>query len=286
MPSRARNALLGAAGGVGLLVLTWFLAYHVGIAQRADRSILRGFADLGGYRLDRVTHFFATLCDPNPYVFLAAIPVVVALLRRRPRVAATVVVIILAANMTTQFLKPVLAEPRQWAFGPQKLGVGTWPSGHATAVMSLALCMVIVAAPRWRPYVGAAMAGFAIIVVYSFLELGWHFPSDVLGGFLVAATWTLLCAAGLWTLEARRPERKRELNSSGGRAQFSIGEALAPTAVLVAGGLGLAFVVALTRPHAVISYASAHAAFIVGAAVIALLVLMLAAAATLALRRS
>ena len=44
--------------------------------------------------------------------------------------------------------------------------------------------------------------------------------------------------------------------------------------------------VALTRPHAVISYATAHGAFIVGAVVIALLVLTLATAATLALRRS
>ena len=152
--------------------------------------------------------------------------------------------------------------------------------------MSLALCMVIASAPRWRPYVGAAMAGFAIVVVYSFLELGWHYPSDVFGGFLVAATWTLLGAAALWTLEARRPERKRELSPSGDQAQFSIGEALAPTAVLVAGGLGLACVVALTRPHAVITYATAHEAFIVGAVAIALLVLTLATAATLALRRS
>ena len=62
--------------------------------------------------------------------------------------------------------------------------------------------------------------------------------------------------------------------------------ALAPTAVLVAGGLGLACVVALTRPHTVISYATAHEAFIVGAVAIALLVLSLATAATLALRRS
>src|SRR5205085_6263944 len=137
----------------------------------------------------------------------------------------------------------------------------------------------------WRPYVGAAMAAFAIAVVYSFLELGWHYPSDVLGGFLVAAVWTLLGAAALWTLEARRPEGKRELAPSG-RPQFSVGEALAPTAALVVGGLGLALVVALTRPHAVISYASEHQVFILGAAVIALLVLSLAAAATLALRRS
>src|SRR5690348_15066452 len=280
MPSRARKALIGAAAGIGLLLATWFLAFHVAIAERVDRSILRGFAGLREDRLNNFTRFFAGLCDPNPYVFLAAIPVVVALLRRRPRMAVTVGLIMLAANLTTQYLKPLLAVPRSAAAAKLDPGMGTWPSGHATAVMALALCMVIVAAPRWRPYVGAAMAGFAIIVVYSFLELGWHYPSDVLGGFLVAATWTMLGAAALWTLEARRPERKRELSPSGQKAQFSIGAALAPTAVLVLAGLGLAFVVALTRPHAVISYVSDHRAFIVGAAGIALLVLTLATAAT------
>ena len=284
MPSRARNALFGAAGTTGLLVLTWFFAYHVSFAERADRSILRGFAGLSRSRLDDVTRFFAHLCDPKPYVFLAAIPVVVALLRRRPRVAVTVGLIMLAANMTTQYLKPLLAAPRQPAFGVLAQGVGSWPSGHATAVMALVLCMVIVAAPRWRPLVAAASAAFAIAVVYSFLELGWHFPSDVLGGFLVATIWTLLGVAGLSTLEARRPERKRELSPSG-RPHFSVGEALAPTAALALAALGLASVVVLTRPHAVISYASEHGVFVVGAAVIALLVLSLAAAATLALRR-
>jgi membrane-associated phospholipid phosphatase len=217
-------------------------------------------------------------------VFLAAIVVVMALLRRRPRVAVTVGLIMLGANVTTQVLKPLLAAPRGSAFGPLDPTVGTWPSGHATAVMSLALCVVIAAPPRLRPYAGAAMAAFAIAVCYSFLELGWHFPSDVLGGFLVAATWTLLGAAALWWLDARRPVRRRELSPTG-RPQFSIGEALAPAAALILAGLFLAGVVALARPHAVIAYANAHGLFIVGAAAIALLVLTLATAATLVLRR-
>jgi membrane-associated phospholipid phosphatase len=285
MPSRARKALIGAAAGASLLVVTWLVTFHVSIAQRADRSILRGFAGLRGGRLDVLTRYVASLCNPKPYIFLAAIPVAIALLRRRPRVAVTVGLIMLGANWSTQILKPLLAAPRQPGFGVITVGAGTWPSGHATAVMSLALCVVIAVPPRLRPYAGAAMAGFAIAVCYSFLELGWHFPSDVLGGFFMAATWTLLGAAALWTLEARRPVRKRELNPAG-RPQFSVGEALAPTAVLVAAGVVLAGVIALARPHAVVTYTRAHGVFIVGAAVIALLVLTLATAATLALRRS
>ena len=128
---------------------------------------------------------------------LAAIPVLIALVRRRPRVAVAIVVILLGANATTQWLKAPLAEPRgrRWAVRPWS-SAASWPSGHATAAMSLALCMVIAApAALAAPRSAAAMAAFSVAVCYSFLELGWHYPSDVLGGFLVAATWTLLAAA-------------------------------------------------------------------------------------------
>jgi membrane-associated phospholipid phosphatase len=282
-------ALIAAVAGIGLLVLTWYAAFHIGLVARADNSILNGFIGLHRPRLNRVTHFVATLCDPEPYVFLAAIPVLIAILRRRPRVAVTVGLVMLGANITTQLLKPLLAAPRGSLPG-HALAVqifvspASWPSGHATAAMSLALCAVIAAPARLRPAVGAAMAAFAVAVCYSFLELAWHFPSDVLGGFLVATIWTLLGGAGLWWLDARHPEARRELSPTG-PAQVSIGEALAPMGVLVVSALFLAGVVALARPHAVVAYADTHTAFVIGAALIAVAGLVLATAATLTLRR-
>lgn len=39
------------------------------------------------------------------------------------------------------------------------------------------------------------------------LVLGWHFPSDVIGGFLVAAGTALLVLAALRTADERWPER-------------------------------------------------------------------------------
>jgi membrane-associated phospholipid phosphatase len=283
MPRRARKALIGAAGGVALLALTWYASHFVNFVERADVSILRGFAQLGRPRLDQVTRFIADLCDPKPYVLLATIPVLVALARRRPRVAATIGVIILGANESTQLLKPLLAEPRaisfQFAIAP-----GSWPSGHATAVMSLALCSVIAAPARRRPVVAAALAVFAIAVCYSFLELRWHYPSDVLGGFLVAATWTLLGAAGLWIYEARRPSRVRD-RAAERAAPVAVGEALAPAAVVLVGAIVCAALIVLARPHEVVTYARAHEAFMVGAIAIGAVSLALASGLTLVLRR-
>lgn len=276
-------ALLGAAAGLLSLAVVWYVAHHTGVGRHVDASILRGFADLTRPQLDQLTNFIASLCDPRPYVFLAAAPVVVALVRRRPRVAVMIALVLLCANETTELLKPLLTGPRdpvQWV----PIDTASWPSGHATAAMSLALCAIIAAPARWRPAVAAAMAAFAVAVSYSFLELGWHYPSDVLGGFLVAATWTLLGVAGLSILESRRAGGFAEVPSTR-RPSFSVAEALAPAAAVMAVAAILVGVVVLARPHEVLDYVRYHRAFVIGASAIGALGMLLASGLTVMLRR-
>ncbi len=279
MPTRARKALAGAAIGVLLLVLIWYAAHYVGVVKRADASILSGFLQLDRPHVDRFTSFIAELCNPDPYVILVAAPVILALVRGRPRVAVVLVLILLGANETAQLLKPLLAAPHDAT--AHRIAEASWPSGHATAAMSLCMCWIIAAPSRLRPAVGAVMAAFSIAVSYSFLELGWHYPSDVLGGFLVAGVWTLLGSAALSTYEARRPALATRSRSP----SFSLGEALAPTAVILAAAAALAGVIALARPSQVIDYTRVHEAFVIGAVVIAALGFTLASGLTLMLRR-
>jgi membrane-associated phospholipid phosphatase len=283
LEKRARTSLIGAGVGAGLLLVTWYAAHYVGVIKRVDVSILNGFVELHRPVLDRVTTFVAYLCNPHEYVVLAAVPVLVALARRRPRVAVAVAAIMLCANETTQLLKPLLAAPRDLAWWNPIINA-SWPSGHATAAMSLALCAVIVAPARWRPMVAAAMSAFAIAVCYSFLELGWHYPSDVLGGFLVAATWSLLGVAGLSLYETRRP-RPAPGAIAVDRPAVSIGEALAPAIAMLLGCALLAGLILLARPHAVLTYAHLHRTFVIGAGGIAVVGMALASGLMLTLRR-
>jgi membrane-associated phospholipid phosphatase len=281
MTRRPRLALIGAGACVVLLALTWYLAHYVNVFKSADVSILRGFAQLNRHGVDRVTNRIASLCDPQHYVFLAAIPVIIALVRRRWRVALMLAVVLLAANETTQLLKPLLAAPRDVVYW-DPIGTASWPSGHATAAMTLALCMVIAAPARLRPAVGAAMAAFAIAVSYSFLELGWHYPSDVFGGFLVAATWTLLGMAALWTYEERHGVRTA---SAVPRATVSVGEAVIPALAMLALGALLVLLIVLARPHQVIDFVRQHQTFVIGASSIGVLGLLLSSGLALMLRR-
>jgi membrane-associated phospholipid phosphatase len=280
MPRRA-VALVGAGCGIALLIATWLLAFHAGIFERADQAIYSGFGGLRRPRVNWLANFVAGLCNPQPYVYLGAVPVLVALLRRRGRVAVAAGAILLCANVTTQLLKPLLAEPRAASLlgGIAPVAPASWPSGHATAAMALALCLVLVAPARLRPAAAALGAAFAVAVSYSFLTLGWHYPSDVFGGFLVAAIWALLALAALSAADERWPRRVAE------RERVSLRDALGPPAAVVVGAFGLAGLLALARPHAVVAYVRAHETFMVGAGAIALLGLALATGLMLAVRR-
>lgn len=272
MSHRSRLAFAGATAGVLLLVLTWVVAIHTGFGRHADQAVFRGFQDLRRPNVDSVARFLAELCDPSPWLYFAAIPVVVALVRRRPLMAIAVVGILVGANLTTHLLKPLLAAPRAHNLLTVKprVAAASWPSGHATAAMSLALACVLASPPRWRGAVAALGAGFAVAVSYSFLTLGWHYPSDVLGGFLIAGTWSLAAVGLLPTMEARRARRPAD------PARVSAGQLLRPVGAIVLTAILLAGLVALARPHAVASYIRSHGAFTVGAVGIGLLGLFVA----------
>jgi membrane-associated phospholipid phosphatase len=280
MPRRSKLAFTGAALGICAMVLTWYLAHDVAALRRVDANVLGGFLQLGRPGLNRVTRAIADLCDPMPFIVLAAVPVAIALLRGRPRVALVLAMLLLGANESTELLKPLLTGARDPVAG-DFLTHSTWPSGHATACMSLALAMVISVPARRRPVVAAVMAAFCVAVTYSFLELGWHYPSDVLGGFEMSTTWALLTVGGLAAYEARHPVQRVRMATG---SSFSVVEALAPAALLIACGAAFAAVLTALRPHTVLNYASAHSMFVVGAAAIAFLAFCCAAGVSLVLR--
>ena len=130
--------------------------------------------------------------------------VAVALARERPRVALAVAAVMALAPLTAETLKPLLAHPHV-PVGGVHIGAASWPSGHSTAALALALSAVLVAPAALRLLVATVGAVFALAVGCSLLILAWHMPSDVLGGYLVAAFWTALAVAALRAAERRWP---------------------------------------------------------------------------------
>jgi membrane-associated phospholipid phosphatase len=288
MRHRPVNALTAALVCVAGLVVTGAVALIVPIVQVHDSATLQGFAVLSDHtRVSQLATQVAHLVDPSRYILFALALGAVALVRGRPRVALAVPLTMFAASATTELLKPIVGHPRssEWLSGGSgALLVSSWPSGHATAAMMVGLCAVLVAPVGLRPLAALLGTGLAVGVSYSILVLGWHFPSDVLGGFLVAGSWVSVALAVIWWAEARWPERTgrdalERLTTATGRPGL-----LAPAALLAA-TFGAAIVVLGVRGRVVETYGAAHLSFVVGALAIAGLAAMLATGMAVALRR-
>ena len=266
---RSRSSVLAAAAGTVLFLLIWFAAFHLGIVKPADQSIFGRFASMhhGAYA---AANRVARLCDLKHYIFIAAIPVLIALARGRPLVAVPIATVLIGANVTTQLVKPCSLTPAFHGLGGVLPSASSWPSGHATAAMSLALASVLAAPSRLRPLVAALGAIFAAAVSYALLTLRWHYASDVFGGFLVAGVWALLAAGFLAPFDAERP--------------VSLRAALTPAVVALLGALALVAAVAVARPDAMLVHALTHATFAVGAASIAAVALALTTGVMLVLQ--
>jgi membrane-associated phospholipid phosphatase len=199
-------ALAGACwGAFALLVVA---AYWLPVARWADGWAVESFRNLESPRLDPLAWHVAKLADPLPFALATVALAAIALRRGRPRHALAVIVLLVGANAVTQTLKLVLEHPRYHDFfGAAQLGADAFPSGHATAAMSLAFAAVLVAPVALRPLVAVLGALFALGVSESIMLLAWHFPSDVAGGFLVATASTLVTIAALRAAEQRWPER-------------------------------------------------------------------------------
>lgn len=198
----------------GALVLLALVAYGIDPAQRLDADLLSRFAVHRDSELGTLAHALVWLGDPLPLLAMLALACGIALWRRRPLDAAAAVIVVAGANLTTQVLKVLLAHPRfQPVLGEHQLSSIAFPSGHATAVTSIAIAFAFVAPPKLRPAVVAAGACAVAAVGCSVLVLRWHFPSDVVGGILVASGWGFAVLAGRRTVEGGGSSQRAQVSS-------------------------------------------------------------------------
>jgi membrane-associated phospholipid phosphatase len=182
-----------------------------------DAVLLRHFTQLGGPHVDTPARLLLDLLSPAPLAFWGLALALFALARGRPREALVVALVVALAPLSADVLKPLLAHAHARA-GAVHIGPASWPSGHSTAALALALCATLIAPARWRLAVAAAGAGFALAVGCALLIRAWHMPSDVLGGYLMAALWTALAVAGLRAAERRWPARNSAASAAAGSA--------------------------------------------------------------------
>lgn len=159
---------------------------------------------------DTLADAIASLGDPLPMLVMLAVACLIGLLRGRPRSAVAALLVVVGANVTTQLLKVLLAHPRvKLAIGGDPFEPNTFPSGHTTAAASIAVAYAFVVPPVLRDLVLTLGAAFALALGCSVVVIGWHYPSDVLGAYLVVACWGFAVLAAMRAIAPCRPRGAR-----------------------------------------------------------------------------
>jgi len=205
MRDEAKLLLAGCLASALALALVAGAVFHAEALRHFDARLLvhasAGRFGPAGDVADAVSH----LGDPLPQVLLLAAGVAVALASGRRVPALAGLALVAGASLTTLVLKHALAAPRldpvlSWA----QVGEESFPSGHATAAFAMAAAWAIFVPPRWRLPVACIGIVLASLVAASVVVLRHHFPSDVLGGLLVALAW----ACGVLALQIENSRRK------------------------------------------------------------------------------
>ena len=104
---------------------------------------------------------------------------------------------VVGAIVTSELLK--LALPPPGPHGQAVLGGGSFPSGHATIAAAVTLVLLSSCTAPWRRRLALPLLAWTVLVASATITMGWHRPSDVVGGLLIALAWHLFVVPTPWT---------------------------------------------------------------------------------------
>lgn len=175
---------------------------------------------LGPRWLEEMMRDVTAFGGTGPLAFITLAGVIYLLLRRRLRTAAFLAIAIAGGQALSSLLKLGFDRARP-DLVPHGMTVYTasFPSGHAmmTAVVYLTLAALLARSEsrtRLKAFLLLLAACLTVLVGISRVYLGVHWPTDVLGGWMIGSAW----AAGCWSLAAllqRRGEIEAEAAPGG-----------------------------------------------------------------------
>jgi membrane-associated phospholipid phosphatase len=204
---------------VGLLLPLWgFAELADEVREREpfpfDEPILRFAHALAGDGLDRVSVFFSAVGYRYGVVPFDIALILALAWRRRMREGLFAGIAIVGSALLNLSTKQFFARdrPSLWAsIAPET--TFSFPSGHAMGSATLAWVLLLLAwRTRWRWPVAASAMAFAVMVAFSRVYLGVHYPSDILAGWTAASIWVV----SIYLLTFRRGVRPWQGDSAAG----------------------------------------------------------------------
>jgi undecaprenyl-diphosphatase len=204
-----------AAAGIAVLGVHYAGDYRPGWVDHAIDARIR--RHLGGHL--GTLHHVVNLADPASIVIICVVLAAIFFFSGRRRAALLAVVgPPVAVGFTDLVLKPAIG---------RRLGDGlAFPSGHTTAAVSVALVVVVVlfgpSRPRWPAWARWSASAVALacagVVAVALVGSGFHYATDTLGGFCVAAA---VVPAVAWVIDVAA-DRAEKLRPPGLRSQREI----------------------------------------------------------------
>ncbi len=100
---------------------------------------------------------------------------------------------LLVAKLITEIYdrpRPFVAHPGSVHLFAPHVPDASFPSDHATAAFAIAAAILLRSKPRW----GAITLAFALILLVGRVALGYHYPTDVLGGAMIGTLAAVVLA--------------------------------------------------------------------------------------------
>lgn len=159
-----------------------------------DVPLLHAVHDLSSPRLNDIAVFVTNL-GGAPFIIVATLAIAGGLLYlKKKRQAYIVLSTAGGAAVMNYVLKLFFARdrPSLWQSIITQSSY-SFPSGHAMASSALAFSLIAIAwHTKWRVLAMILGAYYILIIGFTRIYLGVHFPSDVLAGWCISLIWTVI----------------------------------------------------------------------------------------------
>ena len=274
-------AVVGAGAGLALLAALVLAEWRP--LQAADTEIVDAANSVvsGSDLVVTTAKAITQLGSPLGVGVVVSVTVVWLLIRGLPRLAAYVAVTGLGAAVLGPGVKALVDRARPLVDVPLSFPSGeSFPSGHAVGITIgwglVLLVFLPVVSPRFRRLAVAGVLAVIVVVGLTRIVLGVHYPSDVLGGWLVGVLWLAVTTAAFRlsresgslgsaspvvdeaAVEERRALQPAPAHASGALDATSTAAGLAVAAVLLIGAM-IAIGLLITQELAVVRRLDAEA---------------------------
>jgi undecaprenyl-diphosphatase len=176
-----------------LLLVVWVLAYYVAPFEELDETVLNAISTPSGSPVHDLAFTIEQVMEPAGWAAAATVAFLLAAWQGRYKRALLAVALILGTALVDLTLKAVFEHERELSIPIDEFEwlplANAFPSGHSAGALAISLAFLFVVPAAWQRVTAALGLVFTLAVSLGLLVLNYHYPSDIVGGWLVALGW-------------------------------------------------------------------------------------------------